>query len=114
VNARALPFAPPPSAAESSDPNALAAAGRYREALRALYRTTIAALDRARLIHFEPSRTNGDYLRALSSEAARASFARFTATFEAKWYGAEATTANDFDRARALAAELDAIAKDPR
>ena len=44
---------------------ALAARGDLRGALRALYVAALVALDRSRLIEYEPRKTNGQYLRGM-------------------------------------------------
>jgi hypothetical protein len=95
-----------PAAAWLGDAAQLAQAGRHREALRALYSATLVALDRARLIRFEASLTNGHYARALPAGATRQCFEHFTAAFERKWYGLQATTQQDYEQARALAEQL--------
>ncbi len=81
----------------------LAEQGRLREALRSLYVATLAALDRARLIRYEPAKTNGQYLRAMPKGQLQLSFTAFTRLFDHKWYGREATTREDYERCRQLA-----------
>lgn len=81
----------------------LAEQGRLREALRSLYIATLAALDRARVIRFEPAKTNGQYLRAMPRGELRQTFGAFTRTFDHKWYGHEATSRGDYERCRELA-----------
>ena len=82
---------------------ALAGAGRYREALRALYSATLAALGKSQQLRLDKSRTNGDYVRALESGATRERFAAFTDAFERSFYGAEAVAAEDYEQQRRLA-----------
>ncbi len=84
----------------------LAARGALREALRALYLATLVALDRRRLIAFDPHRTNWQYLRAMPRGEARRLFAEFTRIFDHKWYGAEPTALADYEACRALAAAI--------
>lgn len=81
----------------------LAEHGDLRAALRALYLATLVALDRRRLIAFDPHRTNWQYLRKMPRGEAREAFARFTRLFDHKWYGREATTRPDYDECRSLA-----------
>lgn len=81
----------------------LAAAGKYREALRALYLATLVALDRQRLITFDPHLTNWQYMRQMPRSEARELFGRFTRAFDFKWYGHEATVEADYVACRALA-----------
>jgi hypothetical protein len=95
-----------PSAAGLGDAAALAQSGRYREALRALYSATLLSLDRARLIRFDASFTNGHYLRALPAGPTRQRFASFTQVFERAWYGHAPADQLDYEAARSLAEQL--------
>jgi hypothetical protein len=81
----------------------LAALGDARAALRALYLATLFALDRSRLIEYEPSRTNWQYLRGLPPGELRSAFAAFTRIFDHKWYGHEPATLDDYRACRQLA-----------
>jgi hypothetical protein len=81
----------------------LAARGDARGALRALYLATLFALDRERLIDYEPSRTNWQYLRSLPQGELRQAFAAFTRIFDHKWYGHEPATLDDYRACRQLA-----------
>lgn len=81
----------------------LAALGDARGALRALYLATLFALDRNRLIEYEPSRTNWQYLRSLPPGDVRQAFAAFTRIFDHKWYGHEPATLDDYRACRQLA-----------
>ncbi|HEX2678896.1 MAG TPA: DUF4129 domain-containing protein [Polyangiales bacterium] len=81
----------------------LAERGLYREALRALYVATLAALDRARLIRFEPDKTNGQYLRGMPPSEMRQLFGAFTRIFDHKWYGREEASVVDYEQCRQLA-----------
>lgn len=85
---------------------AFADAGRLREALRALYLATLVALDRRRLITFEPHHTNWQYLRQMPRSDAREAFRQFTRIFDHKWYGHEVTSHDDYARCRALASAI--------
>jgi len=89
--------------AHLDDAALLARDGRFRDALRSLYLATLVALDRRRVITFDPSRTNWHYLRQLPRDDRRADFSRFTRLFDHKWYGEEATTEDDYRECRALA-----------
>jgi len=89
--------------AHLDDAAGLAAGGHFRQALRSLYLATLVALDRRRLITFDPARTNWHYLRQLPQDARRGDFSRFTRLFDHKWYGDEQTTRSDYDECRALA-----------
>lgn len=85
------------------DAASLAAQGKPREALRALYLATLVALDRGRHIHLEPGKTNGQYLRSMSRGPLRQDFTSFTRVFDRKWYGDEPATLHDYEQCRALA-----------
>ncbi len=90
---------------------ALAGAGRFREAVRFLYLAVLFGLDRKRLLRYEPTRTNGEYVRQvrLAEQAPpdlHAPFARLTALFEGKWYGDGACAADEYDACKALAGEI--------
>jgi hypothetical protein len=88
----------------------LADGGDLREALRSLYLATLVALDRRRLIAFDPHRTNWQYLRQMPRGEPRDAFRQFTRLFDHKWYGHEDTTHHDYERCRALA---NAIVEEP-
>ncbi|HEY8432816.1 MAG TPA: DUF4129 domain-containing protein [Sandaracinaceae bacterium] len=92
-----------PPAAFLDDAARLADAGDLREALRALYLATLVALDRRRLIAYDPHLTNWQYLRQMPRGEARDAFAQLTRLFDYKWYGHEETTREDYERCRALA-----------
>ncbi|MBC7171399.1 MAG: DUF4129 domain-containing protein [Polyangiaceae bacterium] len=88
----------------------LAASGAYREAFRALYLATLVALDRRGAIAFDRSRTNWHYLRSMRGGPTREAFHRFTALFDRKWYGDEATSELDYRLGRELADSICASA----
>jgi hypothetical protein len=88
------------------DAAAHAARGDLRAALRALYLATIASLDRGRLIEFDSSKTNGQYIRAMPRGPARALFSDFTAIFDRTWYGHEPATSEDYAACRRLAEQI--------
>lgn len=90
----------------------LAAERRYREALRALYLATLVALDRARLIRFDPTRTNGHYLRALRRAEVRPYFLEFTRIFDRTWYGREEAGEAEYLACRAHAEKIVAGARE--
>jgi Domain of unknown function (DUF4129) len=92
-----------------SDARALAADGNFAGALRALYAATLAALDRARLIQFDPARTNGHYLRSMPAGATRDAFAAFTRLFDRKWYGREECTRAEYEQSLELAERICAV-----
>jgi hypothetical protein len=90
-------------AAHLDDAARLAEDQRFRDALRALYLATLVALDRRRLITFDPALTNWQYMRQMTRGEPRSLFGRFTKLFDYKWYGEEPTTRADYERARELA-----------
>ncbi len=92
--------------AHLDDAATLAAGGRFRDALRSLYLATLVALDRRRMISFDPALTNWQYIRQMPRGAVRSDFASFTRLFDYKWYGEEETTERDYLACRALADRL--------
>ncbi|MFW6051487.1 MAG: DUF4129 domain-containing protein [Myxococcota bacterium] len=92
-----------PPAAHLDDAARLAAAGRHREALRALYLATLVALDRRGLLVFDTTRTNRHHLRQLPPGALREELEHFTRLFERTWYGDEPTTEADYGEGHRLA-----------
>lgn len=95
------------------DAEALSARGEHRLALRALYLATLARLDAARLIEYDPSATNWQYLRQLPKGEVREVFREFTLAFDRKWYGREVARAEDYRRCRAFADEVAARLRGP-
>lgn len=95
-----------PPAAFLDDAARLADLGDLREALRALYLATLVALDRRRLIAFDPHLTNWQYLRQMPRGEARESFSQLTRLFDHKWYGRQDTTRADYERCRSLASAI--------
>jgi hypothetical protein len=89
----------------------LASEGRFREAVRVLYLAVLALLHRQQFIRFEPTRTNGEYVRQVRlSERAPAElhgpFHELTDLFEVKWYGERACEPDDYRACRTLAEEI--------
>jgi hypothetical protein len=90
---------------------ALAGEGRFREAVRGLYLAVLSLLHRQHLIRFEPTRTNGEYVRQVRlSEQAPTElhdpFHRLTNLFEAKWYGERPCETGDYRACHTLAEEI--------
>jgi hypothetical protein len=76
----------------------LAAAARYREAIRAWYHAVLVTLYCASILHFRKGRTNWEYVSALAPSLAwRRQFIELTRRFEAEWYGATESTAEALD-----------------
>jgi hypothetical protein len=91
--------------------DALASSGSFREAVRALYLAVLAHLHRQQLIRFEPTRTNGEYVRQVRfSEQAppelHESFQRLTNLFETAWYGERPCESGDYRSCRDLGEEV--------
>jgi hypothetical protein len=94
----------------------LAAAGRFREAIRAWYHAVLVTLYGASILHFRKGRTNWEYVAALSPSLAwRTRFITLTRRFEYEWYGATESTVEAFEdcsgEARAI---LGAVARPVR
>ncbi len=92
-----------PPAAFLDEAARLAEIGDLREALRALYLATLVALDRRRLIAFDPHLTNWQYMRQMPRGEARDAFGQLTRVFDHTWYGREAPSREDYERCRSLA-----------
>lgn len=89
----------------------LAAAGRFREAIRAWYHAVLVNLFRRGALHYRKGRTNWEYVAALApGHAWRPGFIELTRHFEREWYGRDASESEALreaeDRARALLASL--------
>jgi hypothetical protein len=94
----------------------LAAAGRFREAVRAVYLAVLSRLHQQRLLRYERTRTNGEYVREVrlaqqAPPALHAAFARLTAQFEGRWYGDAGCAAGDYADCRRLAEEVQTLAR---
>jgi hypothetical protein len=94
-----------------AEAEAQARAGQFREAVRFLYLAVLFGLDRKRLLRYEATRTNGEYVRQvrLAEQAPaelHAPFERLTALFEREWYGERPCEATEYDACKALAAEV--------
>ncbi|MFI5305927.1 MAG: DUF4129 domain-containing protein [Polyangiales bacterium] len=100
------PDAPSEPAALLDDAARLAASGDFPGALRALYLATLFALDRGRLIEYEPSKTNWQYTRSLPRGELQTTFAAFTRIFDRTFYGHEAATFEHYQQCRQLAQRM--------
>lgn len=77
----------------------LAESGDYRSAFRAAYLASIAYLDDLRLLRFERSRTNWEYLRELSAGGHKEAYGQLrpiTVDFDRKIYGGESCGQEDY------------------
>jgi len=89
----------------------LAAAGRFREAIRAWYHAVLVTCYSAGVLHFRKGRTNWEYISLLAPSLGwRPELISLTRRFEREWYGADESSADALeecsDRARGI---LDAI-----
>jgi hypothetical protein len=89
----------------------LARDGRHLDALRMLYRAVLSLLHRRQLLHYESTRTNGEYIDEvrLSPQAPaelRLPFERLTNLFEMKWYGDRSCEPAEFADGLALASSI--------
>lgn len=85
----------------------LAAAGRFREAIRAWYHAVLVTCYSAGILHFRKGRTNWEYVSALAPSLPwRAEMIQLTRSFERQWYGADESTEEALDecsrRARSI------------
>jgi hypothetical protein len=90
--------------------DSLAGDGRFRDAVRALYLAVLALLHQKQFIRFEPTRTNGEYVRQvrLSEQAPpelHEPFEQLTRRFETAWYGDRPCDSIDYQSCRDLALE---------
>lgn len=89
----------------------LASAGRFREAIRAMYHAVLVTCYAAGVLHFRKGRTNWEYIATLAPSLAwRAELIALTRRFEREWYGHDQSTDEAFeecsDRAKRI---LDAV-----
>lgn len=85
----------------------LAAAGRTREAIRALYHAVLVTLFRSGILHHQKGRTNWEYVARISPEAGwRPALVALTRTFDREWYGHEASAREAFHECLAAAGEV--------
>jgi hypothetical protein len=88
-----------------------ASAGRHLEGVRCLYRAVLSALHTRNLLRYEPTRTNGEYVRQVrlaphAPPELHAPFERLTDSFEAHWYGSVPCAAEDYSACRRLAEQV--------
>lgn len=75
----------------------LAESGDYRSALRLVYLAALLRLDEIKLIRFDRTGTNWEYLLSLRNQPSLYGMLRpVTITFDLKWYGHEAATESDY------------------
>jgi Domain of unknown function (DUF4129) len=86
---------------------ALAQAGRQREAIRAWYHALLVSCYRTGLLHHRTGWTNWEYVRSLASDVPwRSRFAELTGRFDLEWYGRAQSSEEALD---AFAGEAGAI-----
>ena len=86
----------------------------YRRAFRAVFLAILLELDRAGLLSYGRARTNGDYLRQLQRANNRPIFdflVSLAAAFDVRWYGGQATSAQDYQAIRAAHSRLPELTK---
>jgi hypothetical protein len=85
----------------------LAAAGRFREAIRAWYHAVLVTAYAVGALHFRKGRTNWEYIASLSAATAwRPELIRLTQRFEQEWYGSEQSTEEAFEDCSASAKRI--------
>jgi hypothetical protein len=94
----------------------LARAGRHREAVRVLYLAVLSFLHGHGLLRYEPTRTNGEYVRQVrlaphAPPGLAEPFAQLTREFEVVWYGGGEAAADDFRTCLGLAEAARALAQ---
>jgi hypothetical protein len=76
----------------------LAAAGRYREAIRAWYHAVLVTCYSAGVLHFRKGRTNWEYVATVPPSVPwRPELIRLTRRFELEWYGHDQSTPDALD-----------------
>lgn len=71
-------------------------AGEYRQAVRLLYRRTLAEFRDAGLLEYRPEKTDSDYVRDLSKYDSGLTFRNAVNHFQKVWYGMEPVTAEQY------------------
>ncbi len=96
---------PPESWAELAD--ALAAQGRYREAMRSLYLALLARLHQQGAIDYDPAKSNWDYLYGFrGTSTLLPPFRELTTRFDFAYYGALGADGAGYQAFRALSQPL--------
>lgn len=94
----------------------LAAAGRFREAIRAWYHAVLVTAYSAHILHYRKGRTNWEYVAAVGPSVAwRPEFVQLTRRFEQEWYGSDRSSQEALDECSTRAQRiLDAIRRAAR
>ncbi|HEY0158666.1 MAG TPA: DUF4129 domain-containing protein, partial [Thermoanaerobaculia bacterium] len=76
----------------------LAAAGRFREAIRAWYHAVLVTCYSAGVLHFRKGRTNWEYVATVAPSIPwRPELIELTRRFELEWYGHDQSTSDALD-----------------
>lgn len=92
----------------------LAAAGKYREAVRALYVSCLLKMDEARIARFDRSETNWEHLSRIHASSRRPEgldFLPTTKAFDRIWYGHQTKGAQDFEEFRNWYAQVESLVR---
>jgi hypothetical protein len=96
-----------PASVWGGEADALAAQGRFREAMRALYLALLATLHRRGAIDYHPTLSNWDYCDHFRGETSElAPFRELTLRFDFGWYGRLGADREGYGHFRALCAPL--------
>ncbi|HEY9764044.1 MAG TPA: DUF4129 domain-containing protein [Trichocoleus sp.] len=87
--------------------NALAQAGQYREACRALYLAALQKLHEQKVLPYDPSRTDGEYLSALTAQPQPRPYELLIRTHERTEFGSAPASAETYQRCRKAYREID-------
>ena len=111
--------APMPAPAQDDDPLSrasgqwesyardLAAAGRFREAIRAWYHAVLVTLYKRGVLHYRKGRTNWEYIATIPpSTSWRPALVEMTRHFEREWYGRDRSSPEALADSQALARRL--------
>lgn len=94
----------------------LAAAGRFREAIRAWYHSVLVTCYSAHILSYRKGRTNWEYVAAVGPRVPwRPEFVQLTKRFELEWYGSDHSSQDAMDECSARAQRiLDAVRRSAR
>jgi hypothetical protein len=85
----------------------LAAAGRFREAIRAWYHAVLVTLYKRGILHYRKGRTNWEYIATIPPAASwRPTLVEMTRHFEREWYGRDRSSPEALADSQALARRL--------
>jgi len=85
----------------------LAAAGRFREAIRAWYHAVLVTLYQRGMVHYRKGRTNWEYLATIPPATSwRPALVEMTRNFEREWYGRDRSSPEALADSQALARRL--------